>query len=85
MIFIQVLNKFRIATKNTKDIQFISSICNRQPFNNFIIPYLFYANKFVQNHNENVFTNTFGSTFIFKAMDIKDQPLIMFTILQTFK
>jgi len=26
MIFIQTLNKFYIATKNTKDIQFINSI-----------------------------------------------------------
>jgi len=28
MIFIQTLNKFRIAIKNTKDIEFINSICN---------------------------------------------------------
>ncbi len=28
MIFIQTLNKIYIATKNTKDIQFINSICN---------------------------------------------------------
>ncbi len=46
------------------------SIYNRQPPNNFIMPYLFYTNKLVQKHNENVFTNTFGPTFIFQAMDI---------------
>jgi hypothetical protein len=46
------------------------SIYNRQPPNNFIIPYLFYANKLVQKHNENVFTNTLGPTFIFNTMDI---------------
>jgi hypothetical protein len=27
----------------------------------------------VQKHNENVFTNTLGPTFIFKAMDINHQ------------
>jgi hypothetical protein len=73
MVFIQTLNQFCIATKNTKDIEFINSICNQQPPNNFIIPYLFYTNKIVQNHNENVFTNTLGLTFIFKAMDINHQ------------
>jgi hypothetical protein len=29
MAFIQTLNKFLIATKNTKDIQFMNSICNQ--------------------------------------------------------
>ncbi len=28
MIFIQTLNKFRIAIENKKDIEFINSICN---------------------------------------------------------
>jgi hypothetical protein len=70
MVFIQTLNKFRNATKNTKDIEFINSICNRQAPNNFTIPYLFYINKLVQKHNENVFINTLGPMFIFKAMDI---------------
>jgi hypothetical protein len=48
-------------------------MCNQQPPNNFTIPYLFYTNKLVQKHNENVFTNTLGPTFIFKAMDINHQ------------
>jgi hypothetical protein len=73
MVFIQTLNKFCIATKNTKDIEFKNSICNQHPPNNFIIPYLFYTNKLVQKHNENVFTNTLGPMFIFKAMDINHQ------------
>ncbi len=37
MVFIQPLNKFCIVTKNTKDIQFVNSICNQQPPNNFTI------------------------------------------------
>ncbi len=64
------MNKFRIATKNTKDIEFINSICNQQPFNKFIIIYLFYTNKLVQKEIENGFTNTLGPMFIFKVMDI---------------
>jgi len=63
------LKKFCIA----KDIEFINSICNRQPPNDFIILYLFYLNKLVQKHNEIVFTNTLGPTFIFKTMDINHQ------------
>jgi hypothetical protein len=47
MIFIQTLNKFPSTTKNTKDIEFINSICNQQPSNDLTIPYLFYTNKFV--------------------------------------
>ncbi len=47
MVFIQILNKFHITTKNTMDIEFKNSICNWLPPNNFIIPYLFYINKLV--------------------------------------
>ncbi len=67
------MNKIRIAIENTKDIQFINSICNWQPPNNFTIPYLFYTNKLVQKHNEHVFINILGLTFIFKAIDINHQ------------
>jgi hypothetical protein len=69
MVFIQTLNKFHTATKNTKDIQFI--IANHLTI--FLFSYLFYTNKLVQKHNENVFTNTLGPTFIFKAMAINHQ------------
>jgi hypothetical protein len=73
MVFIQILNKFHIATKNTMDIEFKSSICNWHPPNNFVIPYLFYTNKLVQKHNENLFTKTLSPMFIFKAMNINHQ------------
>jgi hypothetical protein len=73
MVFIQTLNKLCIAIKNTKDIEFLNLIYDQQPPNNLIIPYLFYINKLVQKHNENVFGNTLGPTFIFKAMDINHQ------------
>jgi hypothetical protein len=36
MVFIQNLNKFRIATKNTKDIEFINSICTGQQPNDLL-------------------------------------------------
>jgi hypothetical protein len=66
MVFIQNLNKIRTITENKKDIEFINSICNGQLPNNFIIIYLFYTNKLVQKHNEKVFINTLGPTFISK-------------------
>jgi hypothetical protein len=69
MVFIQNLNRFYTTTKNTMDIEFINSNCNKNPPNNFTIPCLFYTNKLVQKHNENVFTNT----LIFKAMDTNHQ------------
>jgi hypothetical protein len=70
VVFIQTLNKCHIAIENTKDIEFINSICNQQPPNDFTILHIFYTNKLVQKHNENVFTYTLGPMFIFKAMDI---------------
>jgi hypothetical protein len=73
MVFIQTLNKFHTATENIKDIEFINSICNQQPSNDFTILYLFYTNKHVQKHNENMFTTTLGPTFIFKAIDMNHQ------------
>ncbi len=73
MVFTQTMNTFCIVTKNSKDIEFINLICNWQPPNDFTIPYLFCTNKLVQKHNENVFTNTLGPMFIFKAMDINHQ------------
>jgi hypothetical protein len=78
MFFIQTLKKNRTITKNTKGIQFINTIWNRQPLDNVIILYLFYINKLVQKHNEHVFTNTLGLTFIFKAMDINHQSCTPF-------
>ncbi len=63
------MNKFCTIAKNTKDIEFINSNCNKKPPNNFTILYLFYTNKLVQKHNENVFINM----FIFKAMNIDHQ------------
>jgi hypothetical protein len=73
MVFIQTLNKFRITIKNTKDVEFGNLIYNQEPPNNFTIPYLFYPNRILQKHNENVFINTLSPTFIFKAMDINHQ------------
>jgi hypothetical protein len=73
MVFIQNLNKFCIAIENTKDIEFINLICNQQPPNNFVIQYLFYTNKLVQKHNENVVINTLSPTFVFKVVDINHQ------------
>ncbi len=67
------MNKFCNATKNTKDIEFINSICNRQSPKDFTILYLFYINELVQKHNENVFINTLSPMFIFKTMDINHQ------------
>jgi len=77
MVFIQTLNKFPIASINTKDVQFINSIYNQQIPNNVIMPYLFYTNKLVQKHNENLFINTLSLTFIFKAMDINHQSCLL--------
>ncbi len=68
MVFIQKLNKLYYNRKYKGYL-----IYNRQLPNNFTILYLFYTNKLMQKHNENVFINTLGPTFIFKTMDINHQ------------
>jgi len=73
MVFIPTLQKNSYYNKKYKGYWVYNSICNQQPPNNFIIPNLFYTNKLVQKHNENVFTNTLGLKFIFKVMDIHHQ------------
>jgi hypothetical protein len=69
--------------ENIKNIQFINLVYNWQPPNDFSISYLFYTNKLVQKHNENLFINTSSPTFIFEAMNINQ--LIVLLILQNFK
>jgi len=68
MVLTQTLNKFCTTTKNMQDIQFV--IDNRPTILLFNI---FYTNKILQKHNQNVFINTLGPTFIFKIMDINHQ------------
>ncbi len=79
------MNKFHIATKNTKDIQFTNSKCNSQPPKILTIPYLFYTNKLARKHKEYVFANKLGPTFIFKTMDINHQSCPPFYKLQMSK
>jgi hypothetical protein len=53
--------------ENIKDIQIINLVYNQQPPNDFSIPYLFYTNKLVQKHNENLFSNTSKSHIYFQS------------------
>ncbi len=75
MLFIQMLWTYFILQWKYKWYS-INSICSQYPPNNFIIPYLFYKNKLMKKHNETVFINTWGPTFIFKAMDINHQSCL---------
>jgi hypothetical protein len=57
--------KFHIAIENTNDIQFV---IDNHP--TILLFYIFFTNKCVQKHNENVFIKTLDFTFIFKVMHI---------------
>ncbi len=54
--------------KNTKDIEFINSICNRQPPNNFTIVYYFIQINLCKNTMKMC-----SLTHIFKTMNINHQ------------
>jgi hypothetical protein len=57
-MFIEVLNKFWIASQTSKDIKHINSQSCWWPPTNLTTPYLFYTNIHMQKHNEYVFTQT---------------------------
>ncbi len=56
--------------KNIEKIQFVNLIYYWQPPIDSIVSHLLYINKFVQKHNENVFTHTSSPTFFSKQMTL---------------
>ena len=70
LIFIDILNRFRKATHTIDDIKTINDLCIKSlPIDSQIL-YLFYTNKDMMAHNDQVFSNASGSTFCFEAIDI---------------
>jgi len=67
IIFINILNRFQIASQTNEDIKCINNNCLRTPPMDNTLPYLFYINIKTTMHNKNVFWNTLGQTFTFLA------------------
>ena len=70
LVFINILNRFRKATHTIDDIKTINNLCVKSPPIHSQIPYLFYTNKDMMAHNDQVFSNASGFTFCFEAIDI---------------
>ena len=67
--FIDILNRFRIATQTQNDIDIISSECVQNPPRNPKFPYLFNKNEPKLQHNESVFQRTEGNVYVFYKED----------------
>ena len=75
LVFINILNKFRKEIHTIDDIKTINDLCIKEPPIDSRIPYLFYINKNMVAHNNQVFSNASGSTFFFEAIDIQHRLL----------
>jgi hypothetical protein len=67
--FINILNRFRIATQSQFDIDTINSQCFRTPPKDPNFPYLFYTNESRLKRNESSFLRSDGNVYIFHVED----------------
>ena len=67
--FIDILNRFRIATQTQNDSDIVNRQCVRNPPNDPKFPYLFYRNIPKLQHNEYVFQRTEDSVYVFYKED----------------
>jgi hypothetical protein len=68
--FINILNRFRIASQTIKDIKFMNNNCLKTPLMDNTLPYLLYTNIKTTMHNKNVFLNKLNQTFTFLTCDV---------------
>jgi len=67
--FINILNRFRIATQLQLDVDIINNQCFRTPPNDPNFLYLFYMNEAKQRHNESTFFRHKRDVFTLCAQD----------------
>jgi hypothetical protein len=63
--FINIINRFRIASQTIRDIKFMNNNYLKTQLTDNTLPYLFYTNIKTTMHNKNVFWNKLGQTFTF--------------------
>ena len=68
LVFINILNRFRKSTHTIDDIKTINDLCVKNPPIDSRLPYLFYTNKDMMTHNDQVFSNANRSTFFLKQL-----------------
>jgi hypothetical protein len=67
--FINILNRFWIATQSQFNINAINNQCFCTPPEDPIFPYLFYTNEARLKHNELTFLRSDGDVYIFHVED----------------
>jgi hypothetical protein len=68
--FINILNRFQIASQTNENIHFMNNFCLTPPPMDNTLPQLFYTNLKTNAHNKHIYDKTLGQTFKFFAKDI---------------
>ena len=71
LVFINIPSIFRKVTHTIDDIKTTNDLCVKEPPIDSQVLYLFYTNKDMMAHNDQVFSNPSGFTFCFEAIDIQ--------------
>jgi hypothetical protein len=58
--FINIVNRFQIASQTNEDIHFMTNFCLRPPLMDNTLPHLFYTNLKTIAHNKIVYEKTHG-------------------------
>ena len=67
--FITILDKMRINKQSDKDIEYMNShCCKRSPLDP-LFPYIFYTNKDVKKHNEQMLIQVNGELICLEGID----------------
>jgi hypothetical protein len=75
LMFINILNRFKREIHTIENVDITNNLRLKEPSKGSTIPYLFYTNKKVMAHNDQVFHKACGPTFCFKAIDISHRSL----------
>jgi hypothetical protein len=78
--FINILNRFRIASQTNESIHFMSNLCLKPPLMDNTSPYLLYTNLKTNAHNKIIYDKTLVKTFKFLAKDIHFKACLHFKL-----
>jgi hypothetical protein len=78
--FINIVNKFQIASQTNKDIHFMNNFYLKPPPMDNTLPHLFYTNLKTIAHNKIVYDKTPSQTLKFLAKDIHSKTCFHFKL-----
>ena len=83
--FIAILNKMRTNTQTNSDIAYLNINCMHPAPNDPTFPYLFYKNKDVASHNNNMLLAMPGNEIVIIAIDDDEENHAMCHIIHIWQ